>query len=54
MAIDFTKREKDLIRRILASAKNDPSIYEGVKTDVAMKRVDAEIEEIERKIHRDN
>lgn len=31
MAIDFTKREKDLIRHVLTIAKKDPSIYGGGK-----------------------
>ena len=47
----LTFRERELIRRALRTATEDGSIYGGAESVADRKRVDAEIEEIERKMN---
>ena len=47
----LTFRERELIRRALKTATEDGSIYSGAESAADRKRVEAEIEEIERKMN---
>jgi hypothetical protein len=47
----LTFRERELIRRALKIAGEDGSIYGSAETDADRKRIDLEIEEIERKMN---
>ena len=47
----LTFRERELIRRALRIASADGSIYGSAETPADRKRVDVEIEEIERKMN---
>lgn len=47
----LTIRERLLVRRAMQIASEDGSIYSSSETDIARTKIDAEIEEIKRKLN---